>query len=82
MLPYDCGSGCMKETLIRVQELRSRPTCGAMRQLTMDDEDLGTSSGDAWDVEEVDMVLGKGHHGLIASGIFETGGLNVVPRQC
>ena len=32
----------------------------------MDDEDLGFPRRDVGDVKEVNVVLGKGHHGLVA----------------
>ena len=48
-------------------------------KLTVDDEDLSFSRGNVGDVEEVNVVLSKGHDGLVAGA--EGGLLDIGPGE-
>ena len=48
-------------------------------KLTVDDEDLGVPCGNVGDIKEVNVVLGEGHHRLVAGA--ERGLLDIGPGE-
>jgi hypothetical protein len=52
----------------RLNEIKIRETASGVappRELTVDDKNAGASCGIARDTEEVDMILGDGHDGVV-----------------